>query len=155
MKKSQRFTMMLLAAMAASSAMATDQVLDRVRDPDATTAKDRLSQRDRLRDRDVYGSQLMTAEERVAYRAAMQAAKTPEERERVRAAHHEQMKIRAKERGVTLPDTPPAKRGGMGRGAGAGTGPGAGAGPGSGQGAGAGAGAGGARSGARSGAGGQ
>ena len=73
----------------------------------------------------VYGSQLMTREERVAYRAKMRAAKTPEEREKIRAEHHEQMKVRAKERGVTLPDMPPAMGGGMGPGGG-GMGPGGG-----------------------------
>jgi len=73
----------------------------------------------------VYGSQLMTREERVAYRAKMRAAKTQEEREKIRAEHHEQMKARAKERGVTLPDAPPARGGGMGPGGG-GMGPGGG-----------------------------
>ncbi|MDD5240246.1 MAG: hypothetical protein PHG47_00845 [Sulfuricella sp.] len=70
----------------------------------------------------VYGSQLMTREERVAYRAKMRAAKTPEEREKIRAEHHEQMKVRAKEKGVTLPDVPPAMGGGMGPGGGMGGG---------------------------------
>ncbi|OIP18803.1 MAG: hypothetical protein AUK53_00800 [Betaproteobacteria bacterium CG2_30_59_46] len=73
----------------------------------------------------VYGSQLMTQEERVAYRARMRGAKTPEEREKIRAEHHEQMRARAKERGVTLPDMPPAMGGGMGSGGG-GMGPGGG-----------------------------
>jgi hypothetical protein len=84
----------------------------------------------------VYGSQLMTREERVAYRAKMRAAKTQEEREKVRAEHHEQMKARAKERGVTLPDAPPAMGGGMSPGGGMGPG-GGGMGPGGGMGGGA------------------
>ena len=83
----------------------------------------------------VYGSQLMTQEERMAYRARMRAAKTQEERERIRAEHHEQMKARAKERGVTLPDMPPAMGGGMGLGGGMGPG-GGGMGPGGGMGGG-------------------
>jgi len=70
-------------------------------------------------DQDIYGSQLMTVQERAEHRNKMRAAKTAEERERIRAEHHEQMKVRAKERGVTLPDVPPA-----GRGPGAGPGPG-------------------------------
>jgi len=82
----------------------------------------------------IYGSQMMTREERTAYRASMRAAKTPEEREKIRAAHHEQMKARAKEKGVTLPDVPPARGGGMGPG---GMGPGGGMmGPGGGMGGG-------------------
>lgn len=73
----------------------------------------------------IYGSQLMTQEERAEYRARMRAAKTAEEREQIRKEHHELMKVRAKERGITLPDEPPAKRGGIGPGRG-GMGPGGG-----------------------------
>ncbi len=69
----------------------------------------------------VFGSQLMTQQERGDYRAKMLNAKTPEEREAVRAEHHKAMVERAKERGVTLPESPPP-RGGMGRGAGMGQG---------------------------------
>ena len=66
----------------------------------------------------VYGSQLMTQQERAEQRAKMRAAKTAEEREQIRKEHHERMKQRAKERGVTLPDEPPARGGGMGSGGG-------------------------------------
>lgn len=62
----------------------------------------------------VYGSQLMTQQERTEHRAKMRAAKTAEEREQIRKEHHEAMKERAKVRGVTLPDEPPARGGGMG-----------------------------------------
>jgi hypothetical protein len=75
----------------------------------------------------VYGWQLMSDEERAAYRAQMRAM-SAEEREKFQQAHHEAMKARAKERGVSLPDqtrTPPGA--GKGRGP-AGTGPGPGAG---------------------------
>ncbi len=72
----------------------------------------------------VYGSQLMTVQERDEYRSRMRAAKTEEERERIRAEHHKAMQVRAKERGVTLPAEPPAH--GMGPGPGGGMGPGAG-----------------------------
>lgn len=61
----------------------------------------------------IYGSQMMTMEERSEYRAKMRAAKTAEEREQIRKEHHERMKERAKERGMTLPDEPPARGGGM------------------------------------------
>lgn len=89
----------------------------------------------------IYGRDLMTPNEIAEHRAQMQAAKTPEERERIRAEHHSRMKQRAKERGVVIPETPP--RAGVGKG----PGPGVGAGPG--PGAGGGAGAGGPKRGAR------
>jgi hypothetical protein len=93
-------------------------------------AEEPLQKQDQLRTQEqdrqqIYGSQLMTQEERAAYRTKMRAAKTQEEREKIRAEHHEQMKLRAKEKGVTLPDEPPARGGGMGPGGG-GMGPGGG-----------------------------
>jgi len=82
----------------------------------------------------IYGSQLMTEQERNAYRERMRNAHTDQERERLRREHHEQMKARAQQRGVTLPDDPPP-RGGPGYGAGGtGKGPGGGMGPGPGMG---------------------
>ena len=86
-------------------------------------------------DAPVYGSQLMTNQERIEHRNKLRAAKTAEEREQVRLQHHEQMQLRAKERGVTLPDAPPAQGGGQGRGMGPGGGMG-GMGPGGGMGTG-------------------
>lgn len=73
----------------------------------------------------VYGSQLMTQQERLDFRARMSAATTAEEREQIRNEHHEQMQLRAKEQGVTLPDSPPAGGDGM-MGPGSGMGPGGG-----------------------------
>lgn len=71
----------------------------------------------------IYGSQLMTEQERAEHRSKMHAAKTAEEREQIRKEHHERMKARAKERGVSLPDEPPAKgKGMMGPGGGMGSG---------------------------------
>ena len=61
----------------------------------------------------IYGSQLMTPQERSEHRAKMRAAKTAEEQEQIRKEHHKLMQERAKERGVTLPDAPPAGGGGM------------------------------------------
>jgi hypothetical protein len=75
----------------------------------------------------VYGSQLMTQQERDEHRAKMRAAKTDKEREQIRKEHHEKMKERAKVQGVTLPDEPPAM-GGMGGGMGPGGGMGSGGG---------------------------
>lgn len=68
----------------------------------------------------VYGSQMMTEQERKEHRAKMRAAKTAEEREHLRKEHHEKMKARAKERGITLPDEPPARGGSMSPGGGMG-----------------------------------
>jgi len=73
-------------------------------------------------DTPIYGSQLMTNQERIDHRTKLRAAKTAQEREQVRVEHHEQMKLRAKERGVALPDDPPAQGSGMGQGSGAGMG---------------------------------
>ena len=77
-------------------------------------------------DAPIYGSQLMSKQERIEHRNKLRAAKTVEEREQVRLQHHEQMQLRAKEKGGTLPDTPPAQGAGQGRG----VGPGSGMGPG-------------------------
>lgn len=77
-------------------------------------------------DEPIYGSQLMTNQERMEQRAKMNTAKTPQEREQVRLEHHEKMQLRAKERGATLPDTPPAQGGGMRQGMGPGGGMGGG-----------------------------
>ena len=73
----------------------------------------------------IYGSQLMTPEERAEHRDKMQSCKTPEEMEAYRLEHHKKMQERAKEKGVTLPDEPPAAGMGMGPGGG-GMGPGGG-----------------------------
>jgi uncharacterized membrane protein YgcG len=88
----------------------------------------------------IYGSQLMTQQERNEYQAKMRAAKTAEERERIRNEHHKEMRERARARGVTLPDEPPSRRGGMGPGGGMGYGGGMGSGGGMGGGHGGGGG---------------
>lgn len=77
----------------------------------------------------VYGSQLMTQKERMEHRTQLKAAKTAQEREQIRKAHHDKMQQRAKEKGVTLPDMPAGgammgPKGGMGP-----MGPGGGMGP--------------------------
>lgn len=81
----------------------------------------------------IYGSQLMTQQERNTYRQKMQTAKTQEEREQIRLEHHKQMQERAKAKGVSLPDEPPMHGPGMGPGGGmppgSGMGPGGGMGP--------------------------
>lgn len=57
----------------------------------------------------IYGYQLMTEQERIEFQNRMRNAATPEEREKIRREHHERMKERAKQKGVTLPDEPPAR----------------------------------------------
>jgi len=127
---------MAAVAMAADQDQTRDQ--DRLQTQDQTRDKDQLRTRDQTRDNQIYGSQLMTQQERNEYRARMRAAKTEQEREQIRNEHHKQMQVRAKERGVTLPDVPPPRGSGQGRGMG--PGPGGGMGPGNGMGPGPGGG---------------
>ncbi|MGD9949034.1 MAG: hypothetical protein AB7U29_11210 [Desulfobulbus sp.] len=68
----------------------------------------------------VYGSQLMTQDERVAYHRQMRDAKTAQERDELRKEHHQRMQERAAVRGLTLPDEPPGRGGGMSMGNGGG-----------------------------------
>jgi hypothetical protein len=126
MKRKLLYVMIVVSVLTGMSA--TTLALDR----DKLQTQDKDQTRDQLqtRDRDVYGSQLMTTEERNEYRAKMRAAKTAQEREQIRKEHHERMKMRAKEKGVTIPDQPPER--GMGMGPRDGMGPGGGMGPGAG-----------------------
>lgn len=107
----------LLAALAltvALPALAQDQTRTQ------TTTQEQMQEQ--MRDQQMYGYQLMTPEERDAYRERMRNAATAEEQERIRAEHHEQMTQRAQQRGVTLPDEPPPRGSGMNRGSGMGPG---------------------------------
>jgi hypothetical protein len=70
----------------------------------------------------IYGSQLMTKQERAEYRNTMRATKTAEKREQIRKRHRQRMRKRARVHGLTLPDTPSANGGGMSRGSGMGSG---------------------------------
>ncbi len=99
--------------MAASSGFAADDMAVQEQVKEQTQVKEKVQKKEQ-----VYGSQMMTSQERMEHRKKMRAAKTAEERERIRAEHHEAMKVRAQERGVTLPDAPPER--GMGQGSGAG-----------------------------------
>ena len=74
----------------------------------------------------IYGNQLMTQQERMEYRNQMRTLKTQEERNSFRIEHHKRMQERAKDKGLTLPDTPPERGAGMGPGAGGGMGGGGG-----------------------------
>lgn len=129
--------MSCLAVGLSSGAWAQDQTRDPTRDPlkDPTGdhTPDRTRDQDRLQD-PIYGSQLMTRQERMDYQAQMRTLKTEQEREAYRLAHHQRMQERAKVQGVTLPETPPNPRPGMGLGQGVGAGTGSGASSGSGSG---------------------
>ncbi|WP_372522868.1 hypothetical protein [Sulfuricaulis sp.] len=114
MKRTLIYTAVVAALLPAMASVAI------AADKDQTRDQDRRQTQDQARDTPIYGSQLMTQQERSAYGTRMRAAKTAEEREQIRKEHHEQMKARAKEKGVTLPDEPPAR--GMGGGMGSGGG---------------------------------
>lgn len=104
---------MLALAMLATQSYASDPAPAQPQAP----AKERVQKRDTKEER-IYGSQLMTREERLEHREKLRSAKTREERQQIRKEHHAQMKERAKERGVTLPDDPPAAGQGPGQGMG-------------------------------------
>jgi len=89
-------------------------------------AADQDRDRDQLQERDQYGWQLMTPQERIEHREKIRSMKTEQEREAYRQQHHEKMQQRAKEKGVTLPDKPQPRGQGMGNGPGNGMGGGAG-----------------------------
>ena len=90
----------LVAAFLAILSPAPAKAADTPSAPVATVQKKAVAQ-DKL-----YGSQLMTADERNVYRDKMKQAKTPAERDRLRQEHQRDMQQRAKDRGVTLPQQP-------------------------------------------------
>ena len=65
----------------------------------------------------IYGSQLMSNAERREYQSKMRSLKTDKDRDAFRLDHHEKMKLRAAEKGITLPAVPPGAGPGIGRGA--------------------------------------
>jgi hypothetical protein len=103
------------------------QLQDKTQDKFKEQKQDRVRDQSQLKDQDkIYGSQLMTKQERAEHRAKMKAAKTVEDRKRITNEHHELMQMRAKARGITLPDQAPAKGAGSMKGQGGGNGPGGG-----------------------------
>ncbi len=94
----------------------------------AAPAAAQMQSRDPMQMQDgerIYGSELMTPQERSEYQARMRALKTEQEREAFRLEHHKKMQERAKAQGKTLPDMPPGMGPGMmGPGGGKGMGPG-------------------------------
>ena len=95
---------------------------DQQRDQDKTRLQvDKDLTQDQGRGRDqMYGSQLMTQEERIQHRAQLRNAATEGEREQIRNENHERMTQRAKERGVSIPDEMPSRGHKMGIGKGVG-----------------------------------
>ncbi len=67
-------------------------------------AHDRLmmQDRDRLQDRDIYGGNLMSAEERDRYRDRLQKAENDQDWARIRAEHEKEMQARSRMQGVNL-----------------------------------------------------
>lgn len=110
----------LYSAVGASWAAEGEQVQQQIQ------KKEQVQQQTTSREQ-VYGSQLMTRQERIEHRNKLRTAKTAEEREQIRAEHHTRMQERAREKGVTLPDMPPPAGAGKGMGpGGGGMGPGGG-----------------------------
>ncbi|MGB5332377.1 MAG: hypothetical protein WBM80_13710 [Woeseiaceae bacterium] len=75
-----------------------DQDMDRLRDRDRIHAKDPMQ----LADADIYGSELMTVEERNQYRRKLKAAKTEKAREKFQIQHEKKMQKRAEKSGEDL-----------------------------------------------------
>ncbi len=96
-------TLMMAVGLTQSSAQDKDQTRDQTQD------------RTRLQD-PIYGSQLMTEQERLEHRNRMRSFQTQQEREAYQLEHHKRMQERAKAKGVKLPDEPMGRPGGMGPG---------------------------------------
>ena len=84
-----------------------DRLQDRDRDQDRDRARDRaqlhVQDRDQLRNGDIYGSELMSRQERREYRNRIGEMDTVQEWARYRAEHQARMMVRAGEQGVDLP----------------------------------------------------
>lgn len=82
-----------------------DRLADRDRDRDREQDRGQLhvQDRDQLRSRDIYGSELMTRQERREYQNRIREMETDQEWARYRAEHQARMMARATEQGVDLP----------------------------------------------------
>jgi hypothetical protein len=69
-----------------------DRIQDRTHAPDFA----------KLSDHDIYGQEVMTAQERDAYRNQLQNAASSEERRRIEAAHRHEVQVRAQGQGIDL-----------------------------------------------------
>lgn len=90
-----------------------DRVQDRSRDMDPAYERNRDQDRlhapgfSAMKNRDIYGNELMTSQERKAYRKALAGAASAEERARIEATHRKEMQLRAEKKGVAI--EPPGK----------------------------------------------
>jgi hypothetical protein len=78
-----------------------------------TQTQEQVKAQEKSRER-IYGSDLMTEQERIEYREKMRSMNSEQERNAFRAQHHEEMKRRAREMNMEIPDEVPAKPGGKG-----------------------------------------
>ena len=81
-----------------------DQDQDRDRDQDRDQVRDRTHLQDpsAIKDAEIYGSDLMSEEERNQYRKQLQNMKTVEERNQYQAQHEKMMQERAQQQGKDL-----------------------------------------------------
>ena len=79
-----------------------DRDQDRLQDRDRDRLQLHVEDRDQLRDPDIYGSEVMTRQERREYRNRIAAIQTVPEWARFRAEHQARMQARARQEGVTL-----------------------------------------------------
>lgn len=77
---------------------------DRIRVPDQDRDRDRVHRQDpmSMSDADIYGGELMTAEERNQYRKQLKSSKSAKAREQMQAQHEKRMQERALEQGKDL-----------------------------------------------------
>lgn len=76
-------------------------------DTDSSMGQGGMQGHEQMRDSDIYGSDLMTSQERSEYRNRLRSARNQQEKDRIEKDHEERMQQRAKERGVAVPEKPP------------------------------------------------
>jgi uncharacterized membrane protein YhiD involved in acid resistance len=106
-----KFRRLAISVLASALLLASGAILaadkDQVKEKTQDKIQDQTQDKTQLRDQDrIYGSQLMTQEERLEYRNKMRNLKTQQEREAFQLEHHKQLQERAKEKGITLPEQP-------------------------------------------------
>lgn len=85
-----------------------DRLMLDPQDRDRDQTKDPLKDRDQDRDRDrihqdeIYGAKLMTEGEMLRYRTQIQNAASEQERQMIQTKHREEMRVRAREKGIEL-----------------------------------------------------
>lgn len=81
-----------------------DRLRDRLDDPSQDRDRDRTHVADfsRLKDRDIYGSEIMSMQERNEYRRQLQDAASAEERRQIETRHRETVRAKAQSQGVDV-----------------------------------------------------